>query len=200
MEEGKIALAIDAYDKALACGVPMQEGPIRIMRASAFSQSAAGHKQKLKETLTSLTEIVPESATLETALRELESRPAMLNSLLRRIQQVSDQQRSLHRRTQYYHGMYQFALLAATQDALAATERLPTYAGAWLKAGETLSDLWKLKESTQHYERALELDPSLATKITPIIERLGKQQEFLESARGYGSSEGALRLALDATG
>ena len=200
LEDGKVALAIDAYDKALACSVPQQEGPIRLMRASAFSQRAAGHKEKLKETISDLVKMVPDSSDLETLVQEAKLQPAISSSIFRRILEDGELQETQYRRTQYRHGLYQYALLAAAQDALRATELLPTYAVSWLKAGETLSELWKLKESTQYFEKAMELDPSLTATIAPVIERLRKRQELLETARGYGWSDNTLRLALDATG
>jgi hypothetical protein len=200
LEEGKIALAIDAYDKALACRVAQQEGPIRIMRASAFSKRAAAHKEKLKETMAELVKLVPESANLEALVQEAKAQPAISSSVFRRILEDGQQQEKQFRRTQYRHGLYQYALLAAAQDALRATELLPTYALSWLKAGETLSELWKLKESTLYFERAMQLDASLTSSVAPVINRLRKRQELLDTARGYGWSDNTLRLALDATG
>ncbi|GKY91383.1 hypothetical protein MPSEU_000110600 [Mayamaea pseudoterrestris] len=199
LQEGKIGLAIQAYDKAFACGVASQEGPVCLMRALAFSQRAAGHKEKLKETLKELVKMVPDSSTYEAGFQEAKAQPAIASSLFRRILENNVQQESQYRRTQYRHGLYQYALLAAAQDALRATELLPTYANAWLKAGELLSELWKLQESEQYFERAMELDTSLTTTVVPVIDRLRKRQELLDTARGYGWSDITLRLALDAT-
>lgn len=102
--------------------------------------------------------------------------------------------------TKYYHGLYEYALLHATQDSLRATQLLPNYAKTWLRAGDSLAELRKLKESAQYYEKALELDPSLSNTLRPIIERLKKSQEFLDKARANGWTEDTLRVALAVTG
>jgi tetratricopeptide (TPR) repeat protein len=170
------------------------------MRASAFLQRAAGHKDKLKESVGELVKLIPDSSNLVNAFDEAKSQPVLASSIFRRILEESGQRESQFRRTQYRHGLYQYALLAAAQDALKATELLPNYALSWLKAGEILSELWKLEESTQYFERAMELDPSLVDVVTPVIKRLRKRQQLLKNARGYGWSDSTLRLALDATG
>jgi tetratricopeptide (TPR) repeat protein len=205
LDDGKIALAIDAYDKALACRVAQQEGPILLMRATAYSQRAAQHKQKLQEAVGELAKLVPDSDNLHNLFQEakLRSLPSSVlsRSIFRRILQENLLQENQLRKAQYRHGLYQYALLAAAQDSLRATELLPNYAVSWLKAGEILSELWKLKESQQYFEKAVELDKTLATTVAPVIERLGKRQELLENARSYGSwADSTLRLALDATG
>jgi tetratricopeptide (TPR) repeat protein len=66
-------------------------------------------------------------------------------------------QKAQLRKVQYRHGLYQNSLLQAAQDSLKATELLPTYSTAFLRAGETLNELWRIKESRQYYEKAMEL-------------------------------------------
>jgi tetratricopeptide (TPR) repeat protein len=63
-----------------------------------------------------------------------------------------------------------------------ATQLMPNYAASWVQAGEILSELWKLRESAQCYERAIELDETLTESLVPVIERLRKRQELLDIA------------------
>ena len=58
-------------------------------------------------------------------------------------------------------------------------------------------DLWKIKESTQYYDRAIALDESLEDSLSEVLERLGQRQKLLELARSNGWPEDTLRLALD---
>ena len=62
---------------------------------------------------------------------------------------------------------------------------------------EILMDLWKIKESTQYYERAIALEPSLEESLAPVLKRLRQRQKLLEQARSNGWPEDTLRLALD---
>ena len=112
---------------------------------------------------------------------------------------ASKVQQKKYQQTKYYHGLYEYALLHATQDSLRATQLLPNYAKTWLRAGDSLAELRKLKESAQYYEKALELDPSLADTLKPIIERLKKSQDFFDQARASGWTEDTLRVALAVT-
>ena len=105
------------------------------------------------------------------------------------------------RKIQFRHGLYQYALLRATQDSLQATEILPSYSTSWLRAGDLLSQLWKLKESRQYYEKALALDPSLTKTLEPILGNLKRRQLLLEQAKANKDwPEDSLRLALDVAG
>lgn len=198
LEAGKVANAIDAYDKALAVtGVTDQEGIILLMRANAYMQRANQHREKLKETVNQLTGMVPDTETLQSLYEEAAKEPALAKSIFRRVLSDTVHQETKFRQTQYRHGLYQYALLQAAQDALRATQLLPAYADSWRRAGDILSDLWKLKESAQYYVRATELDGSLSESLLPVIQRLHKRQELLDNARAYGWSEDSLRLALD---
>jgi tetratricopeptide (TPR) repeat protein len=197
LEAGKVDLAIDAYDKALATGVPEQEGIILLMRATAYLQRAAAHRAELKTIVSDLASMVPGSRTLQDMYEKAASDPTLANPIFRRVLEDAASQETQFRQTQYRHGLYQYALLQAAQDSLRATQLLSNYATSWQRAGEILSELWKLKQSTQYYSKAIELDPSLKDTLTPVIERLEKRQELLDSARDYGWSEDTLRLALD---
>lgn len=191
-------MAIMAYNRALETGVAIQEGIVLLMRATAYMQRAARHKQELKEIVQELLGIVPSMYTLRFMYDVAMRQPILANALFRKIVLDTEKQDEQYRKMQFRHGLYQYALLEAAQDALRATQLLPNYTESWIRAAEILTELWKLNESSQYYERAIELDPSLSSKITPLIKRLGVRQELLDSARVFGWSDEILRLALDA--
>lgn len=200
LEEGDAALAIDAYDKALATRFSEQEGIILLMRSSAYLQLASIHQKELQELVDDLSRSVPDTAVLQQLYEEAARHPSLSSSIFERIITDTKLQDRKFRTLKYRHGLYQYALLHAAQDSLRATQLLANYSNSWLRAGEILSDLWKLKESAKYYEKAIELDPSLTDSLSPVVERLRKRQELLDSARAYGWSEDTLRLALDVAG
>merc|ERR1719198_1163599 len=104
-------------------------------------------------------------------------------SVLKRLQANGKQQQSQVRKLQYRHGLYQMSLLSAAQDSLRATELLPNYSTSWLRAGELLSQLWRLKESKQYYETALTLDETLQESLEPILQDLQRRQDLLDRTR-----------------
>jgi len=175
-----------------------QEGILLLMRATAYLQRASSHKSELKGIVKELMRIVPDAAKLKNLYEQVP--PSLSHSMFRRVLSDTAQQEESFRRTQYWHGLYQYALLQAAQDALQATQLLPEYSRGWARAGEILSELWKLGESMQYYEKAAQCDPSLQPQLKPVIDRLRKRQDLLESARAYGWSEDTLRLALDVAG
>ena len=65
LEAGKVSLAIDAYNKALATDVVQQEGALLLLRASAYRQQADSHKADLQTTVEELSEMTPDISTLE---------------------------------------------------------------------------------------------------------------------------------------
>lgn len=103
------------------------------------------------------------------------------------------------RKLQFRHGLYQTSLLQAARDALRATEILPDYPVAWLRAGELLSDLWKIKESQQYYEKATSIDESLKESLSTILHQLEERRALVNEARSSWP-EDALQLALDIAG
>uniref|UniRef100_A0A7S4EFE5 Uncharacterized protein n=1 Tax=Pseudo-nitzschia australis TaxID=44445 RepID=A0A7S4EFE5_9STRA len=122
-------------------------------------------------------------------------------SMLRKLQSNDMFQEAQLRKLQYRHGLYQISLLQAARDSLKATEVLPNYSTAWLRAGELLSDLWKTRESKQYYEKALSIDESLEESLDPILKELEARQELLKRARASDDlSEDSLQLALDIVG
>ena len=180
-----------------------QEGILLLMRATAYLQRASSHKTKLKVIVKELMTMVPDAAKLKNLYEQTSGKdvsPSLSHSMFRRVLADAAQQEESFRRTQYWHGLYQYALLQAAQDVLQATQLLPDYSRGWARAGEILSELWKLSESAQYYEKAAQCDPTLQPQLKPVIDRLRKRQDLLESARAYGWSEDTLRLALDVAG
>ncbi len=200
LEKGEISGAIDAYNKAIATGYTEQEGLILLMRATAYLKRASDHQKELRLVVSDLAQSVPDPAGLGRMYSTAMEHPALANSIFQRVMSDCKAQDKKFRKTKYRHGLYEYALLHATQDALRATQLLPQYAKAWLRAGDSLAELRKFKESAQYYQKALELDTSLSGVLTPLIQRLEKSQQFLDEARSNGWSEDTLRLALDVTG
>jgi tetratricopeptide (TPR) repeat protein len=216
LEAGNLEAAIDAYDNAIGTGVTEQEGVVLQMRATAFLQRAARHKKILQELVDELVSTAPPPVPPKTdaeprrpanmGLKNGQQQPAEVaeekeptGSSFRRLITMSNHQFAHFRPAQFRHGLYQYALLQAAKDSLRATQLLPASSASLLQAGECLSELWKLKESTQYYERAMVLEPSLTETLKPVVERLRKRQDLLDRARSYGWSEDTLRLALDVT-
>lgn len=122
-------------------------------------------------------------------------------SVLRKLQTNGSLRKAQLRKIQYRHGLYQTSLLQAASDSLRATEALPSYPTAWLRAGELLSDLWKIKESVQYYEKALSIDESLEESLSSVLEGLEARQLLVDRARARKEwPEDSLQLALDIAG
>lgn len=200
MEEGEASLAIDAYDKALATRFLEQEGIVLLMRATAYLQLASIHQQKLQELVADLSRSVPDTESLQQLYEEAARHPSMAIAVFERVISDSKVQDRKFRKIKFRHGLYQYALLHAAQDSLSATQLLSNYSNSWLRAGDILSELWKLNESAKYYEKAIELDPELEESLLPVVDRLRKRQDLLDGARVYGWSEDTLRLALDVAG
>ena len=218
LETGKYDKAVAAYNEALSILTDMknsttataiglltqqqqqQQGILLLMRATAYLQRAESHKTKLKVTVKELMTMVPDASQLKNLYEQTNASVSLSNAIFRRVLYDAAHQENSFRRTQYWHGLYQYALLQAAQDALQATQLLPHYSRGWARAGEILSELWKLSESAQYYQKAVQCDPSLQPTLATVIDRLRKRQELLESARAYGWSEDTLRLALDVAG
>jgi len=75
--------------------------------------------------------------------------------------------------------------MKALDDALGATRALPGYAPAYERAGSILSDLWRLDESRDCYQRALELL------------RLQQRQQQTKNGNRISSSEDDEQLSED---
>ena len=86
------------------------------------------------------------------------------------------------------------------QDSLRSTHLLPYNAKSYLRAGDALAELRKLKEAIRYYEKAVELDAALEGRLSPVMDRLRKSCEFLDRAKDLGWSGDTLRIALDVAG
>lgn len=176
LEAGKFDDAVDAYNEGLSIisslekkrqiqirndmmitgsqsaggQLKQQEGILLLMRATAYLQRASSHKTKLKTIVKELMTMVPDAAKLKN-LYEMTSgkdvSPSLSHSMFRRVLANAAQQEESFRRTQYWHGLYQYALLQAAQDVLQATQLLPHYSRGWARAGEILSELWKVRQN-----------------------------------------------------
>lgn len=205
LEAGKITLAIDAYSKALKkCAGTKQEGVVLLLRAAAYSRQAQAHKDALHEALEVWKQ--PQAEDVQSLLSEAlvggPERTGLAISVLCKLNTNGRKQQSELRRIQYRHGLYQYALLHATQDSLRATEILPSYPTAWLQAGELLGQLWKLKESLQYHDKARSLDDAFETsRLEQLRVDLKRRQELLDQARDRTDwTDDSLRLALDIAG
>jgi tetratricopeptide (TPR) repeat protein len=170
-----------------------------LLRAGAHLKRASSHKEQLKLTVQDLVKTIPDPSTLRAVYEEAADQPGLALALFRAVLEKTSAQTSQFRKTQHRHGLYQHSLLMASQDALEATSLLPHYGTAFFRTGEILSELWRLRESLQYYERAVALDPSLGPKVRSVTDRLQRREELLDGARSYGWTDNALRLALDVT-
>eukprot|EP00547_Thalassionema_nitzschioides_P003994 CAMPEP_0194204070 /NCGR_PEP_ID=MMETSP0156-20130528/3693_1 /TAXON_ID=33649 /ORGANISM="Thalassionema nitzschioides, Strain L26-B" /LENGTH=361 /DNA_ID=CAMNT_0038929987 /DNA_START=63 /DNA_END=1148 /DNA_ORIENTATION=+ len=197
LEKDETDLAIKAYDRALEINCAEQEGVILMMRAHAYLQRAASHKVDLKKLVLTLTRSVVDTKKLNTLHEQARENPVLATSIFQRIESYSQNQETNFRSVKYRHGLYQFAVLHAVQDALRATQLVPDSDRSWLAAADCLSEFWKLPESIQYYKRAAVLNSSNEDKIRAEISRLQNRQQLLDAANSYGWSQDMLRLALD---
>jgi len=134
-------------------------------------------------------------------IRDNDPQTAVRLSVLRKLQANGSLRKAQLRKIQYRHGLYQTSLLQATRDSLRATEVLPNYPTAWLRAGELLSDLWKIKECKQYYDKAISIDESLKETLSPFLKELEARQELVDRTRENNEwPEDSLQLALDIAG
>jgi len=198
--EKHVNAAIRAYNKALATGYRPQEGVLLVMRATAYLQRAFEHRKKLKEVVNSLLRKVPDPVSIQGFYELALQNPWAAPIMFEKMKEDTEAQDAIFMRLKFQSGLYEYALLHAAQDSLRSTQLLPQYAKTWLRSGDSLAELRKLRESTYYYEKALELDPTLEESLRPTIERLKKSQEFLDRARANGWSEDTLRVSLDVAG
>ncbi len=173
-----------------------QEGMILLLRATAYLKRAFQHQEVLRQTVSDLGMTVSDPLQLGKLYSIAEEHPSLANTIFHKVILDAKAQDKKFRLTKYRHGLYEYSLLHAAQDSLKSTQLLPHHAKTWLRAGDALAELRKLKESALYYEKAMELDPTLRSRLEPVIDRLIRSQEFLDKARGWWSSD-TLRLALD---
>ncbi len=200
LEKNELGDAVASYNAALATNYEPQEGILLLLRATAYLKRAFQHQAELRKTVSDLSETVPEDPAQLGRLYQLASQhPALSKPLFNKVMKDTKLQDKKFRQTKYRHGLYEYALLHAAQDALRSTQLLPYHSKTYLRAGDALAELRKLKESSLYYQKAIELDPSLKGRLEPVIKRLERSQKFLEKAKGWYSSD-TLRLALDVAG
>jgi len=193
----QLSEAIYCYTAALNTEHRPQRGVLFLLRATAYLKRAFYHQKELKSTANELALSVPSPSSLSRILKISMEYPELGSFIFQQITNDCRSQEKKFRQTKFRHGLYEFALLHAAQDALRATQILPTEAQAWIRAADALAELRKMKESIQYYEKAVDLDSTLEISLRPIIEKLKASQGFLEKARALGWSEDTLRLALD---
>ncbi|KAL7573743.1 hypothetical protein ACA910_007778 [Epithemia clementina (nom. ined.)] len=198
LEAKKPPLAIEAYNRALELEVSSQDGVILFMRAAAHAALAATHRDVLQGMLNELKVMVPSKPTMRGMYALAAHEAGLTNAILRKIRHDTRRQEKQLSRIQFRHGLFQHAMLMALEDAQKATVLLPNYAPAWERAGSILSDLWRLDESLECYQKAQQLDSSL--KLKPAFDRIRKRQKLVTDAKSYEWAEEPLRLALDAKG
>jgi tetratricopeptide (TPR) repeat protein len=199
LEQNELSEAIASYNSALATNYQPQEGILLLLRATAYLKRAFAHQVELRKTVNDLSDSVPDPTDLGRLYQIAAQHPSLSKPLFNKVMRDCKLQDKKFRQTKYRHGLYEYALLHAAQDSLRSTQLLPHHAKTWLRAGDALAELRKLKESALYYQKAIELDPTLRDRLEPVIERLERSQQFLEKAKGWYSRD-TLRLVLDVAG
>lgn len=199
LEKNELAHAISSYNAALNTGYDAQEGIVLLLRATAYLKRAFQHQAELRKSVQDLAETVPDPEHLGRLYNLAAQHPSLSKPLFQKVLTDTKKQDGKFRQTKFRHGLYEYALLHAAQDSLRSTQILPHHAKTWLRAGDALAELRKLKESAMYYQKAIDLDPTLKDRLEPVIERLERSQRFLDKAKGWWSSD-TLRLALDVAG
>lgn len=199
LEKNQLTEAIASYSAALDTGYDPQEGILLLLRATAYLKRAFEHQAQLRKAVQDLSESVPDPESLGRLYQLAALHPSLSKPLFNKVLTDTKMQDRKFRKIKYRHGLYEYSLLHAAQDSLSSTQLLPQHAKTWLRAGDALAELRKLKESALYYQKAINLDPTLKDRLEPVIERLERSQTFLDKAKGWWSSD-TLRLALDVAG
>lgn len=202
LEDGTPSQAISLYNRALSTARKnknddLPQGSILMKRSQAYLKRASNHRKLLRLLVKDLADVIPDATTLQILYQTSLAHPSLAPIVFARLTADSKGHQLKFRSIRYRHDMYEFALLHAARDSLQATELSPTNPNAWALAGECLAKLRKLNESTQYYQKAVELNPDLEDKLREVMERNQVSMEFIEVARGGGFSADTLRLALD---
>lgn len=203
MKENNIVEAIRAYDRALELtddAPAAHAGGILLRRANAYAAMAAKQRESLSEMVQSMAESIPNESTLKTVYALAKRETTLSIPLFRRIQANSLSQAAQMRRIECANGLYQHALLKALEDALGATKVLPKYGTAWKSVAAVLSDLWRLDESLDCYQRAMALSPNLREELDRAIVGVQVRKNLLKDSATWDWPEEALRLALNVKG
>ena len=200
LERQEIGEAIACYDRAIKTGYADQEGVVLLMRSTAYLKRSFQHQAKLRKVVEELEVMVPRPENLQALFATAQQNPMLARALHEKVIQDCRLQEKQFRQIKFYHSLYEYALLHAAQDSLRATQLLPHYSKSWIRAGDALAELRKLREAARYYERAMEIDDGLMESLMPVVERLRASQQFLDEARAMGWPEDTLRLALDVSG
>ena len=200
LERDEVSAAIECYGRALATGYTEQEGVVLLMRSTAYLKRSFQHQAALRGAVEELDVLVPAPEALQSLFATAQSHPSLASALHARVVSDTRRQERQYRRVSYWHSLYEYALLHAAQDSLRATQLLPHSSRTWLRAGDALAELRKLREAARYYERAMEIDDGLVVSLMPVVERLRSRQQFLDEARELGWPEDTLRLSLDVAG
>ena len=200
LERNEVTQAIACYDKAIATGYTDQEGVVLLMRSTAYLKRSFQHQAELRKVVEELEVMVPRPENLQALFATAKQNPILARALHEKVVKDSRLQEKKFRALKFRHSLYEFALLHAAQDSLRATQLLPTFSKSWIRAGDALAELRKLREAARYYERAMEIDDGLVESLMPVVERLRASQQFLDEARAMGWPEDTLRLALDVAG
>lgn len=205
LEAGNVCEAIKSYDNAVAtANGSNQQGVVQLLRATAYQQQAASHKSALQEALEEAKETQSQTpdfrALFSKSCASGLGRSTVKVAFLRKLSAKANLYQTFLQRIKYHHGLYQYALFHAAQDALLATKFLPEYPAAWFRAGEILREVWELQEAGAAYDKAASLDENVCRSMELIQEDLKTRQELLRQDR-FSSDlpEDLLRVALDLT-
>ena len=200
LERNEVTQAIACYDKAIGTGYTDQEGVVLLMRSTAYLKRSFQHQAELRKVVEELEVMVPRPENLQALFVTAKQNPMLAWALHEKVVRDSRLQEKKFRALKFRHSLYEFALLHAAQDSLRATQLLPHYSKAWVRAGDALAELRKLREAARYYERAMETDDGLVESLMPVVERLRALQQFLDEVRAMGWPEDTLWLALDVSG
>lgn len=169
LEQGEVSKAIDCYGRAIGTGYADQEGVVLLMRSTAYLKRAFEHQRELRKVVNELQRIVPEPESLQILFATAQANPSLARALHQRVLSDCRKQDRQFRQIKFRHSLYEYALLHAAQDSLRATQILPHYAKTWLRAGDSLAELRKLREAASYYEKAMEIDPALVETLMPVV-------------------------------
>mmetsp|Transcript_1184 Transcript_1184/g.4995 ORF Transcript_1184/g.4995 Transcript_1184/m.4995 type:complete len:373 (+) Transcript_1184:88-1206(+) len=135
LDRNEVTQAIASYNKAIDAGFKDQEGVILVMRSTAYLQRAFSHRIDVRNTLDRNADFQKMEAAIIAAFTAAMELPYWTNTMLRLILSIGEAQAETYHNLKLHHGLYEFAVLQATDDAVRATQLLPNYSKCWLRAG-----------------------------------------------------------------
>jgi tetratricopeptide (TPR) repeat protein len=216
LKSGKVDLAIEFYDKALAFGDKEQEGVLLVMRGTALLQRAYAYRLRYKDIIGLADLVLPTMESIKTVMEGMSGLPrysrfTLERELLSRVSYVYNKLDASPRwnevkarwpesregavvttgeellsKASLSWFLYEHALMGALQDLLAATVVLPGFAQAWRRAGDALSEMRLFRTAIEYYEVAVRLDGALGEILLPAIERLKVTEKLVENAELKG--------------